>query len=198
MMAGDDRTNPFELVVVGASWGGLQALGTLLEGLPHGFALPLVVAQHRGTDSSTAMVRLLQIRSSLVIREASDKDELRPGCVYLAPPDYHLLVEPGAVALSTDEAVHFSRPSIDVVFESAADAYGERLVGVILTGANHDGARGLKRIRDAGGVAVVQDPATSERREMPEAAIAAVASAKVLPLEGIAAFLGQMSGAGMS
>jgi len=134
----------------------------------------------------------------LVIREASDKDELQPGCVYIAPPDYHLLVERGTVALSTEEAVRYSRPSIDVMFESAADAYGERLVGVILTGANDDGALGLKRIRDGGGVAVVQDPATAERREMPEAAIAAVASAKVLPLEEIGSFMGQVCSAGMS
>ncbi|MDQ3771889.1 MAG: chemotaxis protein CheB [Actinomycetota bacterium] len=197
-MAGDPRTRAFDLVVVGTSWGGLQALGTLLEGLPARFGLPIVVAQHRAPDSSTILVRLLQARSSLIIREASDKDELQPGCVYIAPPDYHLLVERGTVALSTEEAVRYSRPSIDVMFESAADAYGERLVGVILTGANDDGALGLKRIRDGGGVAVVQDPATAERREMPEAAIATVASAKVLPLEEIASFMGQVCSAGMS
>jgi len=197
-MAGDPRPRAFDLVVVGTSWGGLQALGTLLEGLPPRFGLPIVVAQHRAPDSSTILVRLLQARSSLVIREASDKDELQPGCVYIAPPDYHLLVERGTVALSTEEAVRYSRPSIDVMFESAADAYGERLVGVILTGANDDGALGLKRIRDGGGAAVVQDPASAERREMPEAAIAAVASAKVLPLEEIGSFMGQVCSAGMS
>lgn len=179
----------FDLVVVGASWGGLQALTWLLEGLPDDFPTPLVVAQHRSTDSSNVMVRLLQDRSSLAISEASDKDVIEPGHVYIAPPDYHLLVEPGSLALSTDEFVHHSRPSIDVAFESAADAYADRLVGVILTGANTDGSAGLKRIRDEGGVTVVQDPATAARPEMPSAAMAAVRGAKVLPLRKIAPFL---------
>jgi two-component system, chemotaxis family, protein-glutamate methylesterase/glutaminase len=180
---------PFELVVVGASWGGLQALRWLLEGLPDDFPTPLVVAQHRSSDSSDVMVRVLQSHSPLAITEASDKDAIEPGHVYIAPPDYHLLVEPGSLALSTEGFVHHSRPSIDVAFESAADAYADRLVGVILTGANTDGSAGLKRIRDGGGVTVVQDPATAARPEMPSAAMAAVKGAKVLPLRKIAPFL---------
>lgn len=180
---------PFELVVVGASWGGLQALRWLLEGLPDDFPIPLVVAQHRSSDSSDVMVRVLQSHSPLAITEASDKDAIEPGHVYIAPPDYHLLVEPGSLALSTEGFVHHSRPSIDVAFESAADAYADRLVGVILTGANTDGSAGLKRIRDEGGVTVVQDPATAARPEMPSAAMAAVKGAKVLPLRKIAPFL---------
>jgi two-component system, chemotaxis family, protein-glutamate methylesterase/glutaminase len=180
---------PFELVVVGASWGGLQALRWLLEGLPDDFPTPLVVAQHRSSDSSDVMVRVLQSHSPLAITEASDKDAIEPGHVYIAPPDYHLLVEPGSLALSTEGFVHHSRPSIDVAFESAADAYADRLVGVILTGANTDGSAGLKRIRDEGGVTVVQDPATAARPEMPSAAMAAVKGAKVLPLRKIAPFL---------
>ncbi|MGH2701817.1 MAG: chemotaxis protein CheB [Actinomycetota bacterium] len=179
----------FDLVVVGASWGGLQALKWLLGGLPDDFPTPIVVAQHRSTDSSDVMVRMLQGHSSLIISEASDKDAIEAGHVYIAPPDYHLLVEPGSLALSTDEFVHHSRPSIDVAFESAADAYADRLVGVILTGANTDGSAGLKRIRDEGGVTVVQDPATAARPEMPSAAMAAVKGAKVLPLRKIAPFL---------
>ena len=179
----------YDLVVVGASWGGLQALTWLLEGLPDDFPTPLVVAQHRSTDSSDVMVRMLQSHSSLAISEATDKDAIEPGHVYIAPPDYHLLVEPGSLALSTDEFVHHSRPSIDVAFESAADAYADRLVGIILTGANTDGSAGLKRIRDEGGVTVVQDPATAARPEMPSAAMAAVKSAKVMPLRKIAPFL---------
>ena len=182
----------FDLVVVGASWGGLQAVRWLLEGLPDDFPTPLVVAQHRSTDSSDVMVRMLQGHSSLAISEASDKDAIEHGHVYIAPPDYHLLVEPGSLALSTDEFVHHSRPSIDVVFESAADAYADRLVGVILTGANTDGSAGLKRIRDEGGVTVVQDPATAARPEMPSAAMAAVKDAKVLPLRKIASFLAEI------
>ena len=161
----------------------------LLEGLPDDFPTPLVVAQHRSTDSSDVMVRMLQSHSSLAISEATDKDAIEPGHVYIAPPDYHLLVEPGSLALSTDEFVHHSRPSIDVAFESAADAYADRLVGIILTGANTDGSAGLKRIRDEGGVTVVQDPATAARPEMPSAAMAAVKSAKVMPLRKIAPFL---------
>lgn len=179
----------FDLVVVGASWGGLQALKWLLGGLPDDFPTPIVVAQHRSTDSSDVMVRMLQCHSSLVISEASDKDAIEAGHVYIAPPDYHLLVEPGSLALSTDEFVHHSRPSIDVAFESAADAYADRLVGVILTGANTDGSAGLRHIRDEGGVTVVQDPATAARPEMPSAAMAAVKGAKVLPLRKIAPFL---------
>lgn len=184
----------FDLVVVGASWGGLQALRWLLEGLPGDFPTPLVVAQHRSTNSSDVMVRMLQAHSSLALSEASDKDAIESGHVYIAPPNYHLLVEPGSLALSTDQFVHHSRPSIDVAFESAADAYADRLVGVILTGANTDGAAGLKRIRDEGGVTVVQDPATAARPEMPSAAIVAVKSAKVLPLRKIAPFLVEICG----
>ncbi len=182
----------FDLVVVGASWGGLQALRWLLEGLPGDFPTPIVVAQHRANDSSDVMVRMLQSHSSLAISEASDKDAIEPGHVYIAPPDYHLLIEPGSLALSTDEFVHHSRPSIDVTFESAADAYADRLVGVILTGANTDGSAGLKRIRDEGGVTVVQDPATAARPEMPSAAMDAVRGVKVLPLRKIAPFLVQI------
>jgi two-component system chemotaxis response regulator CheB len=162
----------FDLVIVGASWGGLQALRWVLEGLPADFPTPIVVA----------------------ISEASDKDDIEPGHVYIAPPDYHLLVEPGHLALSIDESVHHSRPSIDVAFESAADAYGDRLVGVILTGANEDGSAGLRRIRETGGVAVVQDPATAARPEMPSAAIDAVTGARVLPLRKIAPFLVEICG----
>ena len=189
------EVNPsFDLVVVGASWGGLQALRWLLEGLPDDFPTPLIFAQHRSTHSSDVMVRILQDHSTLAISEASDKDAIEPGHVYIAPPDYHLLVEPGSLALSTDELVHHSRPSIDVAFESAADAYADRLVGVILTGANTDGSAGLKRIRDAGGVTVVQDPATAARPEMPSAAMAAVKGARVLPLRKIAPFLVEICG----
>ena len=188
MMPGGDNPD-FDLVVVGASWGGLGALKWLFEGLPASFPTPVVVAQHRSTGSSDVMLRVLRDHSSLVLAEASDKDAIETGHVYLAPADYHLIVEPGTLALSTDHFVNHSRPSIDVTFESAADSYGDRLVGVILTGANQDGSAGLKRIRDAGGVAVVQDPATAARPEMPSAAIAAVKSARVLPLRKIAPFL---------
>jgi two-component system chemotaxis response regulator CheB len=129
--------------------------------------------------------------------EVEDKDLIAPGRVYLAPPDYHLLVEPGSFALSVDERVQYARPSIDVLFESAADAYGERVIGVVLTGANADGAAGLARIAKRGGAAIVQDPETAEAREMPAAALAA-APATVLPLESIGPHIAELCAVGVS
>src|SRR5204863_2293834 len=137
---------------------------------------------------------LLRARARMVVRDAEDKDALAPGVVLLAPPDYHLLVEPGCVALSCDEPVAFSRPSIDVMFETAADAYRERLVGVVLTGSNADGAAGLAAIRRRGGVVLVQDPAEAERSEMPRAALNAVPEAQVVPLAEIGAQLTKIVG----
>jgi two-component system chemotaxis response regulator CheB len=180
---------PVELIVVGTSWGGLAAIGRLLELLPEDLSAPIVVAQHRSPEATPGgLASVLDSRSARPVREAVDKDPLQPDTVYLAPPDYHLLVEPGRLALSTDDHVNHSRPSIDVLFESAADAYGPGVVGIVLTGANDDGAEGLARIRERGGLAVVQDPETAERREMPDAAIAAT-DATVLPLEEIPDFL---------
>jgi two-component system chemotaxis response regulator CheB len=185
---------PYELVVVGCSWGGLAALGRLLEHLPDEVDVPIAIAQHRGPDSLRgALQAALQRHLARPVVEAGDKDPVETGHVYVAPPDYHLLVEPGSFALSVDEQVQHARPSIDVLFESAADAYGAGVIGVVLTGANADGAAGLARIAARGGVAIVQDPETAEAREMPEAALAA-APATVLPLEGIGPFLGQLTG----
>jgi two-component system, chemotaxis family, protein-glutamate methylesterase/glutaminase len=183
---------PYELIAVGASWGGLHALSKLLDGLreqEHG-EIVLVVAQHRHADSGPELVRLLQEYTDLRVRDAGDKIPIEPGHVYMAPPDYHLLVErEGTLSLSTEERVNFARPSIDVLFESAADAYGERCIGVVLTGANEDGAAGLRRIKDLGGVAIVQDPDDAERPEMPAAAIAATNADVVLPLREIPLFI---------
>src|SRR5436305_1454423 len=143
----------YELIAIGASWGGLKAVSRLLDDI--GSDLPaIVIAQHRGPDRRAELAGLLQSHSELEIRDAEDKEELRRGVVYLAPSGYHLLVETGGtLALSTDEPVRYARPSIDVLFESAAHAYRERCVGVILTGANDDGSRGLRRIVELGGVA---------------------------------------------
>jgi two-component system chemotaxis response regulator CheB len=180
----------YELIAIGASWGGLHALSRLLEGIPAGLDQPIVVAQHRSPSSADGgLTALLQSHTSRVVREAADKMPIERGCVYLAPPDYHLLVESSSLALSTDAAVQFARPSIDVLFESAADAYGDGTIGVVLTGANDDGAAGLARIKDRGGVAIVQDPDRSERRRMPDAAIAATVADAVLPIEEIGPFL---------
>ena len=173
----------YELVVIGTSWGGLHALRKVLGGLPAGFDLPVVVVQHRHRDSDHLLVSLLQEHTPLRVCEVEDKSELTPGDVYVAPAEYHVLVEPGHLALSTEEPVRFSRPSIDVTFESAADAYGARTIGIVMTGANDDGARGLRRIADRGGAAIVQDPATAESAIMPNAALKLVPEAHVAPIE---------------
>jgi len=179
-----------DLVVIGASWGGLDALRLLLRTLPGDLDATLAIAQHRAPESHpTAFRDLLGAVTVLRVSDAHDKEPLRRGSVFLAPPDYHLLVEGEHFALSTEAHVSFSRPSIDVLFESAAEAARERCVGVVLTGANHDGAQGLARVHELGGVAIVQDPATAERHEMPRAAVTAVPSAHVLPLEEIAELL---------
>lgn len=180
----------YELIVIGTSWGGLQAVSRLLDELPREVEQPIVVAQHRSPESvDLGLEHLLQNHTVRLVEDAVDKVALEPLHVYLAPPDYHLLVEHGSLALSTEAPVQFARPSIDVLFESAADAYGERVIGIVLTGANDDGAAGLRRIKECGGVAIVQDPATSERRRMPDAAIAATVADAVLPVEEMAPFL---------
>jgi two-component system, chemotaxis family, protein-glutamate methylesterase/glutaminase len=186
----------YELVTIGASWGGLAALRVLLGALPDDFGAAVVVAQHRGARTEESLLpNLLNAQTGLAVRDAEDKDALLPGEVLVAPPDYHLLVEPGSVALSCDEPVAFSRPSIDVLFETAADAYGERMIAVVLTGSNGDGAEGLKAVRRRGGAAIVQDPEDAERPEMPRAALEAVPSARKLTLAEIGPRLGDMVGA---
>jgi two-component system, chemotaxis family, protein-glutamate methylesterase/glutaminase len=175
-----------EVVVVGASAGGLRALETVLGGLPIGFPIPVVAVQHRARESSDTYADLLGRATPLPVREIEDDDVLRAPGVYLAPPDYHVLIEPGRIVLSVDEPVSYSRPSIDILFESAADVYGARVLAVLLTGANSDGARGLARVKQAGGYAIVQDPHTAESPEMPAAGIAAAPVDQVLPLEDIA------------
>jgi two-component system chemotaxis response regulator CheB len=179
--------SPFSIVVVGASWGGLNALSVLVAGLPLGFDIPLVLIQHRSKESHSLLEELLQDHTPLTVLEVEDKQPIAPGHVYLAPADYHLLVEGSYFSLTVDEPVRFSRPSIDVTFASAADTCGAEVIGVVLTGANEDGAAGLRRIVDRGGRGVVQDPATAEVRTMPAAAIRAVPEADVLALDGIAA-----------
>lgn len=172
------------IIVVGTSAGGLRALETILGALPPTFSLPIVVVQHRSKESD-AFADVMGSLISLPVFEAEDKEPIVAPGVYLAPPDYHLMLEPGRLALSTDDTVNFSRPSIDVMFESAADAYGAGVVGLLLTGANSDGTRGLVKIRLAGGYAIVQDPKTAEVAEMPAAAIREGAVDKVLPLDEI-------------
>lgn len=177
------------LVAIGCSWGGLHALQAVLGGLPATFAVPIAVVQHRGPGAhSTALVDTLGRAGPLPVSEVIDKDPIVAG-VHIAPADYHLLVEPGSFALSTEERVNHCRPSADVLFETAAQAFGPGVIGVVLTGANHDGAAGLAEIARHGGDIVVQDPETAERPEMPDAAITATSGATVVGLDGIAPYL---------
>jgi two-component system chemotaxis response regulator CheB len=186
---------PPGMIVMGASWGGLQALEVVLRGVPHDFPAPIAIAQHRAADSTTgALQQMLAHHSGHDVCEPGDKDPIEAGRVYIAPPDYHLLVEPDGFALSTEGAVHYSRPSIDVLFDTAADVYAERLAAVILTGANGDGAYGIARVRRRGGLTIAQDPATAERPTMPAAAIATGAVQHVLPLDDIGPFLTRLAG----
>jgi len=180
---------PYSVVAIGTSWGGLAALTRLLGGLPADFGIPVVVVQHRSNDSERLLSQLLQDATDLRVCEIEDKDELAPGTVHLAPANYHVLIEEGYVSLSVEEAVRFSRPSIDVMLTSAADTYRSAAIGVVLTGANEDGARGLAQIVRRGGRALVQDPKTAEIPIMPAAAIRAVPTAEVLKLNAMASRL---------
>ena len=183
---------PRPLVVIGASWGGLHAVSAILAALPRDFDTPVAIVQHRAKESDGLLVGLLQSVTTLKVCDVEDKEPIRTGHVYVAPPDYHLLVDDDHFSLSMDAAVRYSRPSIDVALASAADSGGAAAIGVLLTGANDDGARGLRHIVDKGGRAIVQDPATAEVRTMPEAGIRALAGAprdrwSVAPLLEIAA-----------
>ncbi len=173
------------IVVIGASWGGLAALSSLVAALPKDFRTPIVVVQHRSKHADNLLASLLQDVSTLRVVDVEDKEPLEPGCIYIAPANYHVMVDGGQLSLTTDPVVRFSRPSIDVTFFSAGDAYPNATLGVVLTGANDDGARGLRHIVDRGGHGIVQDPATAESSTMPAAARLAVPEAEVMPLEAI-------------
>ena len=185
----------YELVVVGVSAGGLQAMCTIAGALTVDFAMAMVIVQHRSKDSY-ALCDVLQDCTDLPIHEITDKEPIVGGHVYLAPPDYHVLVERDFFSLSVDDPIRHSRPSIDLMFETAADAYGAAVIGVVLTGANHDGAWGLRQIVDRGGAAIVQDPERSEVGVMPRAALGMVPEASVVPVEEIAPLLLALQRAG--
>lgn len=177
-------------VAIGASAGAVEALSAILPRLPRPFPIPVMVVVHIPPDKKSALTELFQAKCAVEVREAEDKEPAAPGTIYFAPPDYHLSVERGGTfALSNEEPQLYSRPSIDVLFESAADAYGSGLVAIVLTGANHDGARGLKAVAQAGGLALVQDPGEAFSPAMPQAALAACPGAQILSLDEIASFL---------
>lgn len=157
-------------------------MSKLLGGLPRDFSIPIVIVQHRSKDSDRLLSQLLQDATALTVCEIEDKDLLEPGKVHVAPANYHVLIEAGYLSLTVEEPVRYSRPSIDVMFTSAGDTYGKEAIGVVLTGANEDGARGLSHIVKRGGKALIQSPKSAEIPIMPEAAVKAVPSAEVLPL----------------
>ncbi|MET0280355.1 MAG: chemotaxis protein CheB [Steroidobacteraceae bacterium] len=184
-------------VVIGASAGGIEALGVLLPALDARCRAAILIVVHLPRDRPSLLRELFAARCRLPVREVVDKQPVEPGAVYFAPPDYHLMVEchadaPPTIALSVDEPVLYSRPSIDVLFETAADCWGERLMGVILTGANSDGASGISAVARAGGITVVQDPGQAVADALPYAAVRTGAAQHVLPLADIRTMFAQL------
>jgi two-component system chemotaxis response regulator CheB len=187
-------TSRVDAIAIGASAGAVEALSVLLPAFTSTCRAAVLVVVHIPRERPSLLMDVFTSKCILPMGEVLDKTPVRPGTVYFAPPDYHLLVEPGPqLVLSIDEPVQYSRPSIDVLFESAADVYGEHLLGVILTGANEDGASGLKAVRRAGGLTVVQDPASAQVSLMPATALAMEPSSQVLSLDQIATLFRKMS-----
>ena len=179
----------FQFVAIGTSLGGFRALQIVLGGLPRDLPLPVAVVQHRSPDDSDALASLLASYTQMPVTEIEDKDSIQSGHIYICPSNYHVLVDGAHFALSTDAPVLHARPSIDLFFESAADSFADEVIGILLTGMSKDGTAGLKRIKQRGGYAVVQDPAAAEGRIMPEAAIGSVAVDRILALGDIAPLL---------
>jgi len=180
----------YKAVVMGSSAGGLAVLARILSVFPQNFRLPLIVVQHLHPRQGEFYIQYLNDRTALTVKEADEKEDIVGGYVYFAPPNYHLLIEEDETfSLSSDEKVNYSRPSIDVLFESAAEVYGNRLAGVILTGANNDGASGLNLIKKNGGLAVVQEPCSAESPYMPRAALELVEADYILSPEEIGTVL---------
>jgi two-component system, chemotaxis family, protein-glutamate methylesterase/glutaminase len=177
------------MIVIGASLGGTQALQSILAALPMDFLIAIAIVQHRGAGDNGLLHHFLQKQSPLPIEEPEDKEEILAGHIYLAPADYHLLIESNRFALSTEAPVCHARPSIDVLFTSVAQVYAERALGIILTGASHDGASGLATIKQHGGFTLVQDPKTAACPIMPTAALEATSVDAILPLNEISSFL---------
>lgn len=178
------------VIVIGISWGGMQALKTLLPMLPADFDIPIIIVQHMGTGSGNEWIDILDRMCLLKVKEADEKEKIKAGIVYIAAANYHLLIEKDyTFSLSCEERVNFARPSIDVLFECAAEVYKNNAVGIILTGLNVDGARGLLSIKEGGGIAIVQDPVTAQASEMPFAAIQLAKPQYIVPLDGIVPLL---------
>ncbi|PCI52198.1 MAG: chemotaxis protein CheB [Moraxellaceae bacterium] len=177
-------------VVVGTSWGGVEALSIVLKGLPPDFPLPVIVVQHQHPNSDDILSLILRKRAQMYVKEVEEKEPLENGVVYVAPANYHLLVElDKSLSLSNEAPHNYSRPSIDLTFMSAVDVYGASLIGVVLTGANDDGAAGLKMITKFGGTTIVQEPSTARMDCMPLAAVKATTVDHIVSLDEIAPLL---------
>jgi two-component system, chemotaxis family, protein-glutamate methylesterase/glutaminase len=176
----------YDAIIIGTSAGGLLALTTLLEPFSALYPVPILIVQHRSKDERTLLEEVLSVKCKIAIKQADEKEKPEKGVVYFAPPDYHLLVERDhTLSLSQDAKVHYSRPSIDILFETAAYAYKSRLLAIILTGANADGAAGIKIIKKLGGTTIAQNPATAQFPVMPQAAIKTGCIDKILDLNEI-------------
>lgn len=187
------KINHFQAIVIGASAGGIKALHHVLAPLSADFPLPIIIVQHLHPHSDSYLIHILQTKCQLKIKQADEKEPIIPGFVYVAPPNYHLLIEEDQTfSLSLDSPVNFSRPAIDVLFETAAYAYQDKLIGIILTGANNDGSQGLKLIKELGGYTIVEDPKTAHVAVMPNSAIATLSVDKILPVEEIGIYLIQI------
>jgi len=185
----------YKAVVIGSSAGGLNALKVLFTGLESRFKLPVIIVQHISPDTENYLIHILKDLKKLTVKEADEKEKPVKGMAYIAPPNYHLLIESDQTfTLTVDERVNFARPSIDVLFETAAEAYQDTLIGIILTGANNDGSKGLRKIKHLGGLTIVQDPETAEVDSMPRAAILSTQVDKILTIEEIAPFLNSLVG----
>jgi len=187
------KTRRYKAVVIGSSAGGLNALKVIFSQLEPKFGIPVIMVQHISPDAENYLIHILNALKNIPVKEADEKEMPVKGMAYVAPPNYHLLIEPDQTfTLTVDERVNYARPSIDVLFETAAEAYREGLIGIILTGANSDGSKGLKKIRDLGGLTIVEDPETAEVKSMPRAALHSTPADHVLPLEKIAPLLNSL------
>jgi len=183
----------FEAIVIGASAGGLKALTSVLGALPSEFPLPIIIVQHLHPHSDSYLAHILDTKCQLKVKQADEKESIVAGIVYVAPPNYHLLVEEDRTfSLTCEEPVKFARPSVDVLFETAIYAYRNKLIGIILTGANNDGSQGVTKIKKMGGYVIVQAPTTAEADAMPQAAIAATQVDEILPINQIGPYLLQL------
>lgn len=189
-----EKSGKYQAVVIGVSAGGIAALGKILPVLPEDYGLALLIVQHISADGGNYLVEHFATGCALPVVEAADKEPVRQGTIYFAPPNYHLLVErTKTIALTVDAKVNYARPSVDVLFETAAEAYCDSLIGVVLTGANNDGAAGLVKIKELGGLTIVQSPKSAEAKAMPMAAIDALEVDYILDLEDIGHFLGTLT-----